>query len=127
MKQLITFIVFTCLVTVANAQNFYIQGKVMTEDGNSIPFASVFKTNSTIGTSANSEGFFKLSLPQGPHQLTVTAVGYQPKSASIDLQHNDSLNVHLAISIYTLQEVVIGNQEDPAYAIIRKAIKKRPH
>jgi len=97
----------------------------MDERKEAIPFASIFKANSSIGTSANSEGQFKLSLPRGTHEITVTAVGYQPASLPINLERNDTLRIALKRAVYTLQEVVIGNQEDPAYAIIRKAIKKR--
>ncbi|WP_345230458.1 DUF5686 and carboxypeptidase regulatory-like domain-containing protein [Olivibacter ginsenosidimutans] len=127
MKKWFTIILLLGINQLLYAQALSIQGTVTSEDGQPIPFASIFKSNSTKGTSANSEGFFKLILPQGNHQLMISAVGYQSKTVSINLQHNDSLHVQLALAVYTLPEVVIGNQEDPAYAIIRKAIKKRSY
>lgn len=126
MKYTITIIFLTLLCHFGQAQTYELRGTVLDEGKEAIPFASVFKANSSIGTSANSEGHFKLSLSKGTHLLTVTAVGYQPRSLSIDLAHSDTLKIQLERAVYSLQEVVIGNQEDPAYAIIRKAIKKRP-
>lgn len=127
MKYTVTIIFLTLLYHFGQAQTFELQGKVLDEKNELIPFASILKANSSLGTSANSDGQFKLSLPKGPNRLVITAVGYQPKSIDIDLLHHDTISVQLKTAIYTLQEVVIGNQEDPAYAIIRKAIKKRSY
>src|SRR5690606_33773006 len=103
-----------------------VNGWVTDKNGTAIPFASIYKRNTSTGTSANSEGVFHLSLPMGSHTLTISAVGYQPATVQINLPHPDSLHIQLVPATYPLQEVIIGSQEDPAYAIIRKAIQKRP-
>lgn len=128
MKQnlLILFILFSC--SSVKAQNKQLTGVVKDQHGRLIPFASIFKVNTNIGTSANSEGVFKLSLPSGEHQIIATAIGFKPKTVQIALEQSDSLIIQLEEETYTLQEVIIGNnREDPAYAIIREAIKKRPY
>lgn len=54
------------------------------------------------------------------------AVGFRQESRNIDLKANQVINVSLAAESYQLKDVVIrAGGEDPAYAIIRKAIKKR--
>jgi hypothetical protein len=128
MKQnlLILFILFFC--SSVKAQNQQLVGVVKDQRGDVISFASIFKVNTTIGTSANSEGVFKLSLPSGEHQIIATAIGFKPKTVQVALAQSDSITIQLEEETYTLQEVVIGNnREDPAYAIIREAIKKRPY
>lgn len=128
MKQnlLILLILFSC--SSVNAQNKQLIGVVKDQHGRLIPFASIFKVNTTIGTSANSEGAFKLSLPSGEHQIIATAIGFKPKTVQVALAQSDSITIQLEEETYTLQEVIIGNnREDPAYAIIREAIKKRPY
>lgn len=117
------FLLFLSIHTIA--QQLPLQGTVTDIEGAAIPFATIVKNRSSVGTSANKEGHFKLSLPEGNHQLTVSAVGYRPKTLTITLPQRDSLTIQLADEVYSLQEVVIGNQEDPAYEIIRKAINKR--
>lgn len=119
----LVFLLFSSICTVA--QQAPLQGTVTDTEGAAIPFATIVKNHSSIGTSANKEGHFKLSLPEGSHQITVSAVGYRPKTLTVTIPQRDSLIIQLANEVYSLQEVVIGNQEDPAYEIIRKAINKR--
>lgn len=121
----LVFLLFSSIYTVA--QQVSLQGTVTDTEGAVIPFATIVKSRSSVGTSANKEGDFKLSLPEGSHQVTVSAVGYQPKTLMVTLPQRDSLTIQLATEVYSLQEVVIGNQEDPAYEIIRKTINKRQH
>jgi len=126
MKPLFTLFLLVHFVLFAHAQ-LAVNGWVTDKNGTAIPFASIYKRNTSTGTSANSEGVFHLSLPMGSHTLTISAVGYQPATVQINLPHPDSLHIQLVPATYALQEVIIGSQEDPAYAIIRKAIQKRPH
>jgi len=125
MKRIILVFLTTLFYSSLIAQNHQLTGAVTDKQGNPIPFASIFKANTNLGTSANSEGLFKLSLPTGEHQLIASAVGFKPTTVQIMLNRNDSVIIQLEEENYALQEVVIGNNEDPAYAMIRKAIKKR--
>jgi len=126
MKRIILVFLTILFYSSLIAQNHQLTGSVTDKQGNPIPFASVFKANTNLGTSANSEGLFKLSLPSGEQQLVASAVGFRPTTVQIMLNRNDSVTIQLEEEAYALQEVVIGNNEDPAYAMIRKAIKKRP-
>ncbi|QEL00041.1 carboxypeptidase-like regulatory domain-containing protein [Olivibacter sp. LS-1] len=126
MNRIVTLIFFL-FTNIAVAQQLTLKGSIRDADGFPIPFATIVKEGSSIGTSANKEGHFNLSLPEGRHQLSISAVGYKQKTITVKPPQHDSLIIHLDGEIYTLQEVVIGNREDPAYSIIRKAIKKRPY
>lgn len=125
MKHLFTLILLFSIAQIMHAQTHTISGQVIDEQRKPVPFASIFQANSSIGTSANGEGYFKLRVDRPTTELMATAVGYQPKTIRIDTSLKDSLVIQLAIASYMLQEVVIGNTEDPAYGIIRQAIKKR--
>ncbi|TCK84713.1 DUF5686 and carboxypeptidase regulatory-like domain-containing protein [Albibacterium bauzanense] len=128
MKQNLLILLILFSFSLVKAQNNQLSGVITDQRGRLIPFASIFKVNTNIGTSANSEGVFKLSLPLGEHQIIATAIGFKPKTVSIVFSKSDSIIIQLEEETYTLQEVIIGNnREDPAYAIIREAIKKRPY
>src|SRR5690606_11439273 len=94
-----------------------------------LPFASVYIKNTTIGTSANSEGEYILSVPRGRHEVIFQFMGYKAASRMIENTGGViELNVALQEDAISIQEVqIIANAEDPAYAIIRKAIAKRPY
>ncbi len=103
-----------------------ITGKITDENNKAIPFASIYIKNTTKGTSANSEGEYVLQLKAGTYDVQYKAVGYKQESRRVELTGNQQINVVLKSETYQLKDVVIrSGGEDPAYAIIRKAIKKR--
>jgi hypothetical protein len=92
-----------------------------------IPFVSVYINNTTKGVSANADGFYKISLAKNETSLKFKAMGFKALDKSIDQQSIDLvINVKLVEESFTLQDVEIkATVEDPAYAIIRNAIKNR--
>ncbi|MCL6260634.1 carboxypeptidase-like regulatory domain-containing protein [Aquiflexum sp. TKW24L] len=46
-------------------------------------FATVFISNSSIGTSTNKKGEFELTIPEGNHELVISYIGFQPFSYTI--------------------------------------------
>lgn len=125
MKPFLLFILTSLSVTFVFAQNHQITGFVTDKSGEPVPFASIYKINTTLGTSANAEGEFRIILPAGKNQLIASAVGFRPTTIDMTVVDDETITIQLDEESYALQEVVIGNGEDPAYAIIRKAINKR--
>jgi hypothetical protein len=124
MKHGLLFILFYCVCFSAFSQQ--LSGKVTDEKGHPVPFASIYIKNTTKGASANSEGDYSLQLQPGQYEVEYKAVGYKQESRTIDLKTNQVVNVTLPTETYELKSVIINAKgEDPAYAIIRKAIKKR--
>ena len=108
------------------AQQYILSGKISDENGHSIPFATVYIQNTTNGASANNEGEYTLSLNAGQYNVVFRAVGYKQEVLKIDLKKKETRNITLQTEVYQLQTVsVSATSEDPAYAIIRQAIKKR--
>ena len=63
-------------------------------EGEHIPFATVVIQGTTIGTAADATGHFKLSnLPVGKQTILVSAVGYKPYSADVELKPNSSVTI----------------------------------
>ncbi len=103
-----------------------ISGKISDENGKPISFASVYVKGTTNGTSANIEGEYALKLKPGKYDILYRAVGFKQKNETIDFEKNSMLNVTLTAEVYELGGVTINaTGQDPAYAIIRKAIRKR--
>jgi len=126
MRAAFTFILLSLLVTTAFGQQVILKGKVADQNGQGVPFASIYIRNTTKGASANSEGDYSFQLPPGHYELRFKAVGYKQEIRSVDLKENTTLNVTLSAELYELNAVTINARgEDPAYAIIRKAIRKR--
>lgn len=125
MKSLLLYVLISLSVTIVYAQNQPVVGRITDHSGEPIPFASVYQVKSNQGASANAKGVFRLQLNDGSYQLLVSAVGYSPRTVDIKVPNLDSIRIQLDKENYILREVVIGNGEDPAYEIIRNAIKKR--
>lgn len=126
LKPLLTFILIGAGITLAFAQTYQLTGQVVDEKGEPVPFASIYPRNAAhAGTSANSEGVFKLNIAAGTYELVVRSVGYRQAIKPVTMDEDKHLEVTLFAESYLLDEVVIGNGEDPAYAIIRQAIRQR--
>ncbi|MFD0792586.1 DUF5686 and carboxypeptidase regulatory-like domain-containing protein [Mucilaginibacter litoreus] len=126
MKQACLSVLLLLCSSILFAQEFTLSGKVTDDAGNAVPFATVYIRNTTKGTSANSEGGYSLNLKAGEYNVQYKAVGYRQESRSVNLQANQTINVVLKAEQYELKEVSVrSGGEDPAYAIIRNAIKKR--
>lgn len=109
------------------AQAGRVTGKVTNEKGELLPYASVFVKGSTQGTTTNNQGVYFLELDPGNYTLVCQYIGYGRIEKSVSVSNSSvSLDFTLSIQQTTMNEVVVrANAEDPAYEIIRNAIKKR--
>ena len=106
------------------SQQFILSGKI-TGNGESLPFATIYLKGTTKGVNSNDEGSYSLKLDPGKYTVVFQYVGYSRQEKEIDLTENKTLNVNLKSDGIALQEIVVKAGEDPAYPIMRKAIKKR--
>ena len=125
MKQLSTTLFFTLFSLVANAQ---LTGKITDSKGDILPFANVYLEGTTRGTTANTEGSYFLDIPDGTYRVVYQLIGYKKRIESVIVSGKTKRDVVLEILEQELAEVVVkANAEDPAYAIIRKAIENRSY
>ena len=126
MKSLVTFLFLFVSFFYALADDVVLSGKIVDEKGEPISFASIYLKNTSKGTSANFKGEFQLKIPKGNYEVVFKAIGYKQAVRSLTLNENQVLNVSLTTELLSLKEVEVnGNQEDPAYAIMRQAIRLR--
>lgn len=125
-RSLLTLLLVITAITVSFAQQFNLSGQIKDPQGEAISFASVYIKNTTKGTSANIDGMYRFAIMAGKHTIVYKAIGYKPMEKLIDMSADLSENIVLIPETYVLSGVTINaNTEDPAYEIIRQAIKKR--
>lgn len=94
-----------------NNQNRYtpthytnVSGRVTDQYGEALPFANVRVIGSTVGTTTDIDGFYKLNLPTGRNQVQVSYIGYRPVTFNVSSSKH---NVVLAENQLTLEEVIV--------------------
>lgn len=125
MKNLLFSITLYFISFCAFAQTYSVTGKITDDKNQALSFSSVLVKGTTQGTNANADGFYFLKLQPGTYELIFQYVGYKKKVEKIVVEGNVTKNIILSPESYELKEVVIKDGEDPAYAVIRQAIKKR--
>jgi len=103
-----------------------IKGKVVDEEGEPLPFASIGVQGSSTGTTANVEGQYQLTLSPGSYHIVVVYLGYSQLDTTIVVSSGfkNFTAVMTPESIALPEAVVSGDNEDPAYTIMRRAIAK---
>jgi hypothetical protein len=105
-----------------------ISGTVIDEKGEPLSFSSIFVKGTTHGTTANSDGKYFLNLEAGTYTIVCQHVGYAREEKTISVgEETTVVDFKLHVQELTLGEVIVKKGEDPAYEIIRQAIKKRPY
>jgi len=104
-----------------------IRGRVTNEKNEPLPYATLLVKGTTEGTTTNAAGEYQLELPDGAYNIVCQYMGYRKEERSVNVSGNQVLDFQLQPLSLQIREVTIkGGGEDPAYAIIRQAIKKRP-
>lgn len=125
--KLIT-LAFSIFVAVSSFGQTGIRGVTKSSSGEVLPFSTVYIKGTTNGTTSNSEGYYFLKTPAGSHTIVAQHVGYKVFEKQVNLSEGQSIrfDFELKEQALRLQEVVVtAGDEDPAYRVIREAIKKR--
>ena len=105
-----------------------IEGYVIAEKGDTIPFANVSFANTTMGVTADENGYFKLISNDLYHDtLQVTTVGFAVFKQRIRIGETQNITVHLISTDVQLQTVEVHqeryrNRGNPAVELIQKVI-----
>ena len=126
MRRIILILFFTVVHYFAFGGK--ISGSVTDEGGNPLPYTSILVKGTTIGTTANNQGKYLLNLEPGIYTIVCQHVGYSREEKSVTIgQESITLDFQLRVQQLTMAEVIVKKGEDPAYEIIRQAIKKRSY
>ncbi len=122
-----TVLALLAILSVIAGKAGIVSGTITDKSGGILPFASILVKGTTQGVSANLKGIYTITLNPGEYTLVCQYTGYKMVEKKIKVGSADIIiDYQLEEQQYKLNEVVVkSGGEDPAYAIIRKTIKKR--
>ena len=105
--------VFLLLISVSAFSQKMLKGVVMDSALNKpVPSASIFLSNTSIGTKTDNEGKFQLWIPQGKYDLIISSIGYETfNSTIISADQPDFIRFVLKTKIEELETVLIEPYE----------------
>ncbi len=103
------FCLLLCSFTATNAQTTEVDGVVSDAvTGETLPFANVIFTGSTIGTITDIDGKYALQTSDPSlNKLTISFLGYREQTIDIAVGEKQNLDIKLESNAENLQEVVI--------------------
>jgi hypothetical protein len=108
-------------------QKYTLSGYIKDKNsGEELLGANVIVKSENVGTSANSYGFYSLSLSAGTYNISFSFLGYEEKIIEIELYSNKNLNVELENTAFVRDEVVINGEKDKNIEDSRMSIIKLP-
>lgn len=122
------YLLLSLLLFVAvQTQATLIKGTVSNQKGERLPFATVLIKGTTNGVTTNADGVYHLEVAAGSYTIVCQYMGYKKvekalQAAGAEVQADFVLE---PVSMQIREVVIKSGGEDPAYAIIRQAIKKR--
>ena len=127
MKRIIWLFLLSLVTILSFAQSF--NGTVTDTDGKPVPYAALYLREIKSGLTTDEHGRFQTKLSAGQYTCEVSSLGFISQTFTFQMLNRDyEKDIVLAERTYSLPEVSItkGN-EDPAYAVMRKAIARAPY
>ena len=119
-------LIISCLPTLTFAQQTLISGTVKdAENGEELPFVNLQLQGTTVGTTTDVDGFYRIVTSQAADTLIVSFIGYITQKIKIIAGQEQTLNITLTPETRNLEEVVFTAPENPAYAIMRQVVKNK--
>jgi TonB-linked SusC/RagA family outer membrane protein len=103
--RLIVFLITTCFLQQAVAQNVSVKGKITDKAGIAIPGASILVKGTTIATTSDVNGDYSISIPEKSSVLVFSYVGTNRQE--IIITNSGTINVVLEDSENVLNDVVV--------------------
>ena len=104
----ITIFLFLFVSTLANAQQFTLIGKVVNENLEPLPGATIQVKKLKRGTSSNSVGDFNLKLSKGIHKIEVSYLGFKTLVFEKNILKNENILIKLVSAENVLDEVLVS-------------------
>ena len=119
--------VLFCIFISGYCQANVLKGRVTDDKDRPLPFATILIKGTTTGTTTNANGQYQLELPAGQYTVVCLYIGFRRTEMQVNVNASvQTLDFRLQPVNLQIKEVVVkAGGEDPAYAIIRQAIKKR--
>jgi hypothetical protein len=109
MKYLIkTIILFFFFLSISAQEKYTISGSVYDNSSNeTLIGTSIYFPDLNMGTSTNEYGFYSITIPQGTHAVSLSYLGYETISKSINLNSKRTIDFYLSEGSQSLDEVII--------------------
>lgn len=120
-------IIIAILVSLSiQAQNF--KGRITDQKGEPLYGSFVYIKEVNQGLACNDDGYYQTTIPDGHYTVEYKCLGYRQIDRVVVIKKNEitTIDISLEESPFTLDEITVSAKEDPAYAIMRKAIEKAP-
>ncbi len=128
MRLLLKILLIT-IVTSQVSHSQTLKGRITSQSGDPVQYATVYIQELKQGTTANTKGDYEIRLPAGKYSVIYQSLGYEPVFVTVTL--TDRLltrDIVLPLQYYAIPEVRISaSGEDPAYIIMRKVIGMAPY
>lgn len=126
MKRCIFFLLIMFPLVIFG-QKYTISGYIKDKSsGEELLGANVIVNEGKSGTSANSYGFYSISLPAGTYEISFSFVGYAEQKKTINLDSDKTLNIELENSAVVTQEVVVSSERSRNVEDSRMSVTKIP-
>lgn len=127
LRRFYLFLVFFIFIfgPVALAQPTMVSGKVTdAETGEAVPFANVFFKGTTVGTTTDFEGFFKLTTSSPTDSLVAKYVGYASRAKWVEKGKVQTINFQLTSEATLIEGVTVTPKGyvNPAWEILERVM-----
>lgn len=125
MKKIL-FTLFICFCACISIYAGGLKGTIKDKDGIPLGFVTLYIKEIGTGTTANENGQYEISLPNGSYTVVFQLMGYETQIHNVTIETEFLvLDITMALQSNMLKEVTItASKEDLAYTIMRKAIAK---
>lgn len=105
------------------------KGKVTANNGEPIPYATLYIHEISAGLTTDDNGYFHTVLSPGKYTCEISSLGYTRQVITMEMHNKDiEQDIVLEERIYQLHEVnITKDSEDPAYAVMRQVIAYAPY
>lgn len=124
MNKFLLFLILYIFPALAIGQG--ISGTVIDQDGEPLPFTTIYIKETGSGSVTNQSGKYEIRLAPGAYTLIFQYLGYKSEQISVTIGNEmTTRDIVLHQQAFALQAAEVeGGKEDPAYKIMRKAIAK---
>ena len=127
MKSLF-FLLTGCFAVISlSAQTLTV--RIVDQNEQPIPSATVFIRETSHGMIADSRGEFQTKISAGNYTFEISSLGFEPKTMQVTIPTEDlTLVIQLKEKVIALQEVIVTpGKEDPALRVMRQVIAHAPY
>lgn len=112
-KCILQFISFWIVSLCAMAQNNtgMISGKVLSLDGETIDYATVFLKGTSYSCSTNEKGLYHMTAPEGKYTLVISSVGFEKYEMPVSIRPHQRIkqNIKLKPATQLAEVIVVGS------------------